>query len=111
MSNYPEGVSPSDPHIVGLPERDASHDVECNILACTFRGNANGTETLDHGTVRFFWKCPRCGWDHDIDYPLGDIPPIPDELCAVDGCTLAPHDADTPHTWEHAPTETRKATS
>lgn len=103
MSNLPEGVSPSSPHVAGAEEREVLEHVECLAEGachacggsgrvgmwpcpacaagrCPFDGEVTITETiLGNGMMLREWTCPRCDTNHEDEEEM-QTEPSPDDL-------------------------------
>jgi len=62
MSNYPPGVTGSEPEIAGYDEKDGLQEVECGNDPCTYTLEVGTTEVYSHGIVTWYaeWTCPSC---------------------------------------------------
>lgn len=105
MNNLPEGVSASDPHVVGVTETDSFQTVgECAYLGrrvfrlyagimrprrgprrvssvvCTFEGadDVPGVLVDARTEVLFIWECPVCTRQNETTMPDDILDPDPD---------------------------------
>ena len=62
MSNYPPGVTGSEPEIAGYDEKDGLQEVECGNDPCTYALEVGTSEVYSHGIVTWVaeWTCPSC---------------------------------------------------
>ena len=69
MSNYPPGVSGSEPQIAGYDEREGLMEVSCGYDPCTYTLEVGTSEVYNHDIIEWVaeWKCPNCGEDNSTE--------------------------------------------